>query len=266
MGIHTIRRPGAFVGLVILVICLGLACDRDTQQGDLDDREPPPEASDEGAPAFGGDVDCPGFSADDPSADRARLVYGQLLAPDGRLADASPRWWVPTFATAHADQADQIDGESPVAQRRVWLTRADERAEPIGDVLAQTTTDDQGRWCFQVPEDTRFGPTLLVIAEGDEERLRRPVLQSGLLDLDARAEALVRLLVEEGHQFTKLDTDTYNQLDAMARALLDRSPDLKARADAGLASFIDRLNETMEIDRPLMEAIDEAHIASGDHE
>ncbi len=240
---------------VIAIFATLLACQSEDPQREAPD-ELQAEVDTEAATSPGdGEVDCPGLDVDDPLTGRARLVRGQVFAPQGRLADVWQPWWSPPVQFAHAEPGQ---GEEIVAGARVWLTEADDRGEPDGEILRETTTNDSGRWCLHVPEDIRFGPALLVIAEGDEERLRRPVLQPTTVDIYARPEALLRLLIEEGHHLTELDTATYIHLDVSAQSVVDQSSELVPRPGAGLASYLDRLKETMGDDRALRQAIDEA--------
>ena len=208
-------------------------------------------------------VDCVGATEEEKALPfHPRRLMGQVLAPDGRMAKFDERWWQRLIPTAHAAP---LEGELPVAEIAVRLTNVDERGEPVDDGLRETTTNIFGQWCIHLPEDVEFGPTLMVIAESDEYRLRRPVLHQNDVDIYSQPEALVQLVIEEGLLLTRLDVDTYLNLDVMAQTAVDLLQPVTVRSGAGLDSLLARLDTTMRDDPRLMAAVERVHRA-GDEE
>ena len=207
----------------------------------------PPGSGDESPDGEFDGVVCRGATDEETAiGDDPQQIYGRVVAPEGRLASG---FSVPGISEAHADSPGEV---RPVAGIEVMLTEVDMRAEPLDEALGATTTDDDGRWCLHIPEETVPQPGLMVVARGDDHRLRRPLVETGRLDIEPRTEALVRLLVDEGHRFDELDAATVLEFDARAVELVEEVA-LGPRPDAGIESWVARLVELMANDASMME-------------
>lgn len=202
----------------------------------------------------GGPVDCAGATEEEQAdPDHPRQLRGQVLAPDGRLAVFRESFWQRLIPTAHGAP---LDGELPVGDIPVVLTYVDERGEPEGDILMETTTNSFGQWCIQMPDSAEFGSALMLMASADEHRLRRPVLHRDDLDIYSQPEALIRLLVEEGLLITDLSVESYINLDVMAQTAADLFNPVSVRSGAGVESLLARLDHHLREDQRLMAAIE----------
>lgn len=182
-----------------------------------------------------------------------RMLRGQVLAPDGRLALQRRNLLHDLgdllIPIAHAAP---LEGELPVPGVIVALTRTDDIGEPTGEVLVQTETNAQGAFCLAMPDDLEFGPTTMLIASHGDQRLRRPVLHENDLNIYSQPEALLRLLIAEGFELSGLDVATYLNLDVMAQTAVDLLRPVTLRPGGGLSSILHRLEETMGQDERLM--------------
>lgn len=215
-------------------------------------------------------VTCVGATEEEQSQTfHPRILRGVVLAPASALA------MVPDYSRSSPSEtpsllerffiskahAAPLEGESLVMEQRVFLTRVDETGEPVGEVLLETKTTVLGEFCFRLPDDLEYGPTLMVIAESETHRLRRPLLHQNDIDIYSQPEALVRLLVEEGFLLTDLDVDTYLNLDVMAQTAVDLLNPVTVDTNAGLDSLLARLDRRMREDERLMEALERVRAA-----
>lgn len=146
----------------------------------------------------------PDLCALPPAQTRAypQLLRGQLLAPplstqgqQGRLR------WPALISSAYAMS---IEGEQPQPNQQLILTRHDDRFEPVGQPLVQSTTDAQGGWCMVMDDALKPGPGLMLMATLPQGRLRLPLYFNQDLTLAAQPEALVQLLVQRQIAASKL--------------------------------------------------------------
>lgn len=211
----------------------------------------------QGAEDIGGEderVSCVGAREEEAeNLFHPRMIRGVVLAPSGQWAMNSKTWWDWVVPTAHAAP---LEGELPVADVVIRLMRVDAIGEPVGEAILSTEATVWGEFCFRLPDELEYGPTLMLIAEGGERRLRRPVLHQNDVDIYSQPEALVRLLVEEGFELTSLDVDTYLNLDVMAQTAVDLLNPVELRSEAGLESLLARLDRTMREDERLMRALE----------
>lgn len=198
-------------------------------------------------------AECVGATPEEANAEsHPRILRGLVLAPQGKLA-RRPNLLEHLLPHAHAAP---LEGELPVADTRVALYMGDERGEPTGEPLTETVSDRAGQWCVRLPDETSFGPRLLLMASNGERRLRRPVLHAADLDLYSQPEALLRLIIEEGLTLDSLSIATYLNLDVMAQSAVDLLQPVQVEGTSGLESLLARLQKTMSEDPRLSEALE----------
>lgn len=241
---HSGLRSLAVAAVAVLVVA---ACDDEPDDGPRPADEP--ERAGAEAPAdfdeWFRDVDC----ATDPETgtdDDGRSIRGIVAVVAGPAGDDEP---------AGPEPLERLitDGETPLPGATVSLGRVDERAAPSEAPLIETTADERGRWCFELPEELEFGGPWMVWTRTDSIRLRRAVVDDEPVAVDAGSEAMVRLLVDEGHRISELAVEDLEGLDERARSVLR---DVRPRPDAGTAPAVDRYREILEDDPELMEQLD----------
>lgn len=190
------------------------------------------------------DVDCVGED-DREELEGARLAWGLVAGPDGRVRE---------LETDDAQLGDLVaDDQSPVADAPVALGRIDERAAPEDEPIVATRTDGTGRWCLEVPDRVERPGPWMIFAEDDEVLLRDGLGVSAPMVVDGRSEALVRLLVDEGHRVDQLEPEAFDDLRERAReAVVGVEP----RPEAGTESAVARFREALEADPRFGEALD----------
>ena len=200
-------------------------------------------------------VDCESDGDKEVSPGDDTVLFGVVLAPDGQL-DGSPRAEVPQegYLDIEADDVINLIGGGV----EVSLSRTDDLGEPEDEALAKTMTDERGRWCLSAKELAESEANMVIIAGGVSERLRSLTMGAGQRHIEAGHEALLRLLVEEGHRPSKLKAHIYDELGRRADDAID-DPAALVSSGMSVESYVARLMETMGGDEALMEAIDAAH-------
>lgn len=227
---------------MVAIIATGCQdCDRESASGSaISDNDEDQEARTPAAAiddsAFE-DIDCVELNGD--ADGNRRLIYGAVIAFDNEYADVGGQ-----------RQDAATERGTPIPQVAVALTSTADTTR----ALAETITDDQGRWCVDIGTDLQLEPSLMAVAELDDLQLRRPIIDDGRNDITAFDEALVRLLVDEGHQFQHLRTADYRRLAERARDVVE---DLDTASSPSMRSVLSRLVDTMEADAPLLEISDD---------
>ncbi len=146
-----------------------------------------------------------------------------------------------------------VDSEQkPVGSAEVTLAKTGEHGT-YETAIATSDTDDEGRWCFQLGADRPGAESLMVASTVDDTKLRRLVSSEGRLAIDARSEALVQFLVDEGHQLHRLDPDQFERLDELS---VEVTSDVQPREGAGVDSLVARMRETLESTPDVVELSD----------
>jgi len=247
------RGAVSAVAILMAIVATGCQdCDRDhtspspvsEELEDQEDRHSAVASDDSGFE----NVDCIDVDDDIATADtdgQRRTLYGKVLAIDGEASED--------------DRQGQDPATSPgtaVPDVAIELISPDDTAA----ALSETITDDQGRWCVSISTDRQLDPPLLAIAELDDLQLRRPIVDDGRNDITAFDEALVRLLIDEGHQFQNLDAADYRRVAEGAREVI-ADLDVETTSAPSMRSLLSRLVDTMEDDEQLLQISD--HLFDG---
>ena len=229
-------RQRLSLSLIAVVAFIGACDDEPDVEEALPEQEPRQVEQARLAEGFE-DVHCVG---EEDQADLERALYGEVLGPDRRRADAAV---------------------GPLADIEVSLVLVDKRGRSEeGLVDESATTDDRGRWCLIAPENIELSPVTVLFADTHEETLRAPVLRPGRIDVDAPTEALLRILVEEGILLTQIHPATFEALDDQSRQALERASQVRPRAGGGLTSYLARIHETLRDDEEFMLAVEAAYL------
>lgn len=194
---------------------------------------------------------------DDPAPSEPAVEHDDTDDRPQRLPEEFDGLDCPSVAdTAELDDADAVFGtvvgvdQTPLADISVSFAEPDDRAEPTDPPLAHTMADGDGRWCFVVSAGIDLSQPPMVVAHDDDElRLRRPVTDTGRLDVKPYNEALVQFLVAEGHRWSDLKTDDLQRLQGLAA---DATADVQPLPDAGIDSLIARHRDAIEADDELV--------------
>ena len=166
------------------------------------------------------EVPCAGATADgsDDRRFHPRKIRGTVYAPFGTYARRGSPGGSPWLNSAHAHP---LSDEKPASDVEVRLVVIDAAGEIVKGPLLTTRTDDQGRYCFRIPDGIAFGPTLLTVSGSGDAQMRRSVVSRSTNDIFLQPEALLQILIERRIDLTRLPRSEFGNLYSMTDTVVD---------------------------------------------
>ncbi|MBL7251419.1 hypothetical protein [Alloalcanivorax marinus] len=148
--------------------------------------------------------DSSSSSSDDSDTGQARTVTGTASAPSGMVASLrapDPLRVVLDFLIQPAAAA--ITGLQPVNGATVELIRVDNDGNPVGEVLATTTTSTTGDYTLTLPQGVNLAGNLVVRIRGADAQMRAQVVEEAV-NIDPTSEFLLREFIAQGTDLEQL--------------------------------------------------------------
>ena len=166
---------------------------------------------------------------------RTVTVTGTASAPAGMVAslrDREPLRVVLDFLMPPAAAA--ITGLQPVEGATVELIRVDNDGNPVGEVLATTTTSVTGDYTLTLPQGVNLAGNLVVRISGPNAEMRAQVVEESV-NIDPASEFLLREFINQGTDLEQLVVKDVVKLKGKVDAF-----DLTAGAD--LTDMLEQLD------------------------
>ncbi len=95
----------------------------------------------------------------------------------------------------------------PVSNATVEVIEVDDLGNQVGEVIATTTTDNEGRYTIELPSGVSFGPNLMVrVVDGPAAGLRALVVSDDV-DVSAASEYLLLRLTSDGNTLANVSAE-----------------------------------------------------------
>lgn len=166
---------------------------------------------------------------------RTVTVTGTASAPAGMVAslrDREPLRVVLDFLIPPAAAA--ITGLQPVEGATVELIRVDNDGNPVGEVLATTTTSTTGDYILTLPQGVGLAGNLVVRISGPNAEMRAQVVEQAV-DIDPASEFLLREFIAQGTDLEELKVNDVVKLKG-------RVDDFDLTAGADLTDMLEQLD------------------------
>jgi len=182
--------------------------------------------------ACGGDSSS--SSSGSSNEGQGMTVTGTASAPSGMVAslrDPEPLRVVLNFLIEPAAAA--ITGLQPVNGAAVELIRVDNDGNPVGEVLATTTTSTTGHYSLPLPQGVNLAGNLVVRISGPNAEMRAQVVEQAV-NIDPASEFLLREFIAQGTELGELKVNDVVKL----KGLVD---DFDLTAGADLTDMLEQL-------------------------
>jgi hypothetical protein len=127
-------------------------------------------------------------------------------------------------------------------------------------VLAETTTDANGRWCVVLPSGREVGTDLVAEASIAETRYRRALVAEHGQNISVRSEALHRVFASEGSSngadISSISPAVYLNLETVASSAADLVDPAGWRRGATLQSAPEQLEAQLMEDERFLERLE----------